>query len=330
VISVSEYTEMLKDGLKIKLSKSTNKGRISKEEQSISKMLLDDESDPNECEKKIIRYMRKRYIPTDITKPNNIVRLKTEHGFIMGGLPNLLFWLKGKASGLYEYSKLTGGLSDALFLAQHGTVIWEDLEQKEALMRFAMYDLIINLARRDIDVFVLGKHALYSNRAEEIKRIIHKFGANNKVLSDFVVSYPFKDGSYIKVRENDFKDIDEVIIPKTEQLLCEYYDQLLTSTSQKLRFLRKVKNIYGRRKLAYLLTHISEKDTIIDKSRSFYERIIKFSIENRMWQNVTELLSKPAGQEIKGRVSDMLDQAEREIDKEKQAIGIVKKALRWK
>ena len=320
----SEFIDSIKKAAQEKMITLKKDRRISEEEESIYKMLLDDKSDPEKCEETVVRYMRKRYVNSDIIPPNTTIRINSEHGLGIRGLSTALFWLKGKASGLYEYFKLTGGvypLSD--------NVICEEPEQHAILMRFALYDLITDLPRRNINLFVLDKPALYSSRLEEIKRILHTFGPDNKVLNDFVVSYPFMDGSYIKIRELDFTDPRyRYPMPETEQLLAEYYDQLLISEGQKIDFLSKIKDIYGREKLAYLLNHISKNDKMVDEKPFYCRKIVELAIENKMWESITEFLSKPAEQPINGEIIEMLEKAEREIEVERQTIGIIKKVLK--
>jgi len=334
VIYVSAYIDRLRKIVEKKRIKYESENRLTEQEKSLYRMLLDDKTDPNECEKAVIRYMRERYAAAGVKKPFGTFRLETEYGIGMRGLPACLFWLKGKTSGLYEYSKLTGGLNPVAFIDKYNsfTVIWESPEQKEALMRFALYDFIVSLPRTYGYKYVLGDPPLYHNvPTEELKRVVRMFGLDNNLLSDFVLNYPFMGGG---IRGRDFINIDPRYslppIPTTEQLLCEYYDQFIISQNLKMRFLSKVKNFYGREKAASLLTHITEEDPLLDESLSFYEQVVQFSIDNRFWQNVTKLIAKPAAQKSKSKIIDMLDQAKREIEKERQAIEMIDAFLQKK
>ncbi len=317
-----ELAEYIKLGIKEKGGRLKAAGKLSADDERLMKLLADDESSAGECEMAVARYLRMRYLDCKTT-PVDFRVIRSEHGLSVDDFATALFWLKGAPSGLYEYYRLSGMTP---LSGQFVVDTSDDKSKHEMLLRFKLYLLIENLERAPVNRFVLDQPVGFSSRLETIKSLVAGYG-DNKVLTEFILRYPFMDGCYVKVRARYFQDpryrYDK--IPSVEELLTEYCMAVVSGDANKLAFLGDVHKHYGRQCFSVVSRSVIDDPGV--GGVSFYGGLVDLAADVRAWDVIGAILDKPEGTEAVASKRSVIDRVAGELASEQAMVGAITDVL---
>lgn len=229
----------LKDYLQKHESGNIEGKKLTPKQIRLWKMLLNSDSDPESCEKQVIRYFRERYVFSEI---NSKRYLFSKNGQVIYPFARYLYFLKNKPSGLYEYTKLTG-FSAVESRMNNNIVKSGQYKNNLPLLKYDIYILARLQSSENIKSYTKGNLSFF-NPFDRIKRMDDAYG-KNPLMKLFHLNYIFHKFSYINIAKMMHSNRRGLNMDTFETLLLDYYSSFIVEKTFEAEFLSKIFKEFG-------------------------------------------------------------------------------------
>lgn len=251
---------------------------LAKEENEVWRLMLDINTKPEVAARRVVTYLRHAYASP---KSNQKIDLLTPSSvgstspFVLEEIPMMLFLLKDRMDGLYEWTWLTGDINDAL------RGIWElpfDWKSDTRLFNYYLYTLM----QSDKGALTFYRDGSWrgSPSTEAVVDLIQKFGLKQPRIEAFLLDFPFQPYGSFQIGEMLRKEgRADLKSPHLADQLADYYRRALAGTSLQIPFLQRVNQHFGAEVFAAVLTKLfPDKATTSSITPAFWRQLHQLAL----------------------------------------------------
>lgn len=235
-----------------------------KKQNDVVRLLLDEKTTPEECAAKVVSLLREAYAMSALTLltpveaseiPGEAVEVKSTEFNEVSDMPGLLYLLKDRTDGFYEFTKLIG---------QRAEMSWDEKAEKtwntDPLLKYELYAFTHYLNESNLNQYE-GEGVSFYDLHDEIESLRTRYAGQQR-LTAFLQEYPFERNSYVQIWMRDegmrgftIRDKESLNTPREKRftddpnfMLREYYNDFIVDPNNKARFLLAVKQkVNGQR-----------------------------------------------------------------------------------
>lgn len=273
---VESLRPLINSGIKNVLEPQAKISQEAQEELQVTRMVLDEKSNANECVDQVVKILRQQYVNSKAGIAPVFIGSSSKIG--SDNLPLLLYLFKRSTVGLYEYTKLSGMSSQAIDALWSDGKKWED----DDMLAYRLFALVQEPYYQEMYHYSSGISIINDQALESLKKLSEDYRGTKSegIVRGFIMRFAFDQNSYVTAL-TESKDLPNEA-DRYEALLA-YFSSLIKSPDDKAQFLSRSYEIFGGDALRALFKSLLQDKTFPKYNPSAIQRYFKLAINARLY-----------------------------------------------